>query len=56
VKTEEVLHRDVADRNIVHVISKKRTTGLVTFRVGTAFSRQVIEGKIKGRVEVTGRR
>jgi hypothetical protein len=29
---------------------------LVTFCVATVFQRQVIEGKIKGRIKVTGRR
>jgi hypothetical protein len=33
-----------------------RQTGLVTFYVETAFSQRVIEGKIEGCIEVTGRR
>ena len=32
-----------------------RRTGLVTFCVETAFYRRVIEGKIQGGIEVTGR-
>jgi len=32
-----------------------RRTGLVTFCVETAFCKWVIEGKIKGGIEVTGR-
>jgi hypothetical protein len=35
--------------------SEGRRTGLVTFCVGTAFIKHVIEGKIEGTLEVTGR-
>jgi hypothetical protein len=34
---------------------KGRRTGLVTFCVETAFYKRVIEGKIQGGIEVTGR-
>jgi hypothetical protein len=54
VKNEEVLHRDVADRNIVHVISKKRTNWIGHISRRNCLLKQVIEGNIKGRVEVTG--
>ena len=56
MKNEEVLHRDMADRNILHVISKQRTNWIGHISRSNCLLRQVIEGKIKGRVEVTGRR
>jgi hypothetical protein len=52
MKNEEVLLRVKEQRNILHEIINGRLTGLVTF----CLLRQLIEGKIKGRIQVTGRR
>jgi len=36
VRNEEVLHRGNEDKNILHTITERRLTGLVTSCVGTA--------------------
>ena len=51
-----MLLRVSEQRNILHEIRKRRLIGLVTSYVETAFLKQVIEGKIKGEMEVTRRR
>jgi hypothetical protein len=51
VKNEEVLLRVKEQRNILHEISKRKTILRRKFLL-----RQIIEGNIKGGIEVTGRR
>jgi hypothetical protein len=51
VRNEEVLLRVKKQRNILHEISKWKANC-----IGHILRRQVIEGKIKGGIEVTGRR
>jgi hypothetical protein len=52
VRNEEVLSRVKERRYILHEIRKRKLTGLVTF---CCLLQQVIEGNIKGEIEVTGR-
>ena len=56
VRNEEVLLRVKEQRNIVHEIRKRKTnwTGHIMRR--NCLLQRVIEGKIKGGIEVTGRR
>jgi hypothetical protein len=51
VRNEEVLLRVKEQRNILHEISKRKANW-----IGHCLLRQVIEGKIKGGIEVIGRR
>jgi hypothetical protein len=52
---KEVLHRVMEDRNILQTRKRWKTNwiGHVLFR--TCLIKQVIEGKIAGKIEVTGR-
>jgi hypothetical protein len=52
----EVLFRVKEQRNILHEISKRKANWIGQIVSRDCFLRQVIEGKIKGGVEVTGRR
>jgi hypothetical protein len=56
VRSEEVLLRVKEQRNILHEIRKRKAnwTGHILRR--NCLLQQVIEGKIKGGIEVTGRR
>jgi hypothetical protein len=56
VRNEEVLLSVKEQSNILHELSKPKANwiGHILFR--TCLLRQVIEGKIKGGIEVTGRR
>ena len=50
----EVYHRVEEERNILHTI-KKRKANWASIILGTnCLIKQVIEGKIEGRIEVTG--
>jgi hypothetical protein len=51
VRNEEVLLRVKEQRNILHEIRKRKAKW-----IGHCLLQQVIEGKIKGEIEVTGRR
>ena len=51
VRNEEVLLRVNEQRNILHEIRKRKANW-----IGHILSKQVIEGKIKGEMEVTRRR
>ena len=53
VRNEEVLLRVKEQRNILHEISKRNRIGHILRR--NCLLQLVIEGKIKGRIEVTGR-
>jgi hypothetical protein len=56
VRSEEASHRVKEQKNILHKISKRKAnwTGHILHR--NCLLQQVIEGKIKGGIEVTGRR
>jgi hypothetical protein len=56
VRNEEVLLRVKEQRDILHEISKWKANWIGRILRRTCLLRQVIEGKIKGRIEVTGRR
>jgi hypothetical protein len=56
VRNEEVLLRVKEQRNILHEISKRKANWILYIFRRNCLLRQVIEGMIKGGIEVTGRR
>jgi hypothetical protein len=56
VRNEEVLLRVKEQRNTLHEISKRKTNWIGRILRRNCLLRQVTEGKIKGEIEVTGRR
>ena len=56
VKNEEVLLRVNEQRNILHEIRKRKANWIGHILRRNCLLKQVIEGKIKGWIEVTGRR
>jgi hypothetical protein len=56
LRNEEVLLRVKEKRNILHEISKRKANWIGHILSRNCFLQQVIEGKIKGWIEVTGRR
>ena len=56
VRNEEVLLRVKEQRNIVHEIRKWKANWIGHILHRNCLLQQVIEGKIKGGIEVTGRR
>jgi hypothetical protein len=55
VRGKGVLLRVKEQRNILHEISKRKANWIGHILRRNYLLRQVIEGKIKGRIEVTGR-
>ena len=55
VRNEEVLLRDKEQRNIRHEISKQKAKWIGHILGRNCLLQQVIEGKLKGGIEVTGR-
>jgi hypothetical protein len=56
VRNEEVLLRVMEQRNILHEIHKRRANSIGHILRKNCFLQRVIEGKMKGVIEVTGRR
>jgi hypothetical protein len=56
VRNEEVLLRVKEQRNILHEISKRKANWIGNILRRNCLLQRVIEGKIKGSIEVTGRR
>jgi hypothetical protein len=56
VRNEEVLLRVKEQRNILHEMNKRKTNWIGHILRRNCLQRQVIKGKIKGGIEVTGRR
>jgi len=56
VRNEEVLLRVKEQRNILHEISKRKANWIGHVLRRNCLLQRVIEGKIKGGIEVTGRR
>ena len=56
VRNEEVLLRVKEQRNIVHEICKRKANCIGHILRRNCLLQRVIEGRIKGRIEVTGRR
>ena len=56
VRNEEVLHRVKEKRNIIHTVKRRKVNRIGHILRGKCLLKHVIEGKIKGRIEVTRRR
>jgi hypothetical protein len=56
VRSEEALLRVKEQRNILHEISKRKANWIGHILRRNCLLRQVIKGKIKGGIQVTGRR
>jgi len=56
VRNEEILLRVKEQRNILHEINKRKANWTGNILRRNCLLQRVIEGKIKGRIEVTGRR
>jgi hypothetical protein len=56
VRNEDVLLRVKEQRNILHEISKRKTNWIGHILRRNCLLQQVMEGKIRGGIEVTGRR
>jgi hypothetical protein len=56
VRNEEVLHRVKEERNIVHTIKRRKANWIGHILRRNCLLKHVIEGKVEGRIEVTGRR
>ena len=56
VRNEQVLLRVKEQRNVVHEISKRKANWIGHILCRNCFLQWVIEGMIKGEIEVTGRR
>jgi hypothetical protein len=56
VRNEEALLRVSEQRNILHKIRKRKANWIGHFLRRNCLLREVIEGKIKGRIEVMRRR
>ena len=56
VRIEEVLLRFNEQRNILHEINRRRANWIGHILSRNCLLKQVIEGKVKGGIEVTGRR
>jgi hypothetical protein len=52
----EVLHRVKGERNIVHTIIRRKANWIGHILRRNCLLKHVIEGKLEGRIEVTGRR
>ena len=56
MRNEEVLHRDKEERNILHTAKRGKANWIGHILCRNWLMKQVIGGKIEGRIEVTGRR
>jgi hypothetical protein len=55
VRNEEVLHGVKVERNILHKINSRKAAWIGHSLRRNCLLKQVIEGKIEGRIEVKGR-
>jgi hypothetical protein len=55
VRNEEVLHRVKEERNIIHTIKRRKANWIGHILRRNCLLKHITEGKIEGRVEVTGR-
>jgi hypothetical protein len=56
VRNEEVLHRVKEERNIVLTIKRRKVNWIGHILRRNCLLKHVIEGKLEGRIEITGRR
>jgi hypothetical protein len=56
VRNEEVLHRVKEECNILHTIKRRKANCIGHILRRNCLLKHVIEGKLEGRIEMTGRR
>jgi hypothetical protein len=56
VRNEEVLHRVKEERNIVDTVKRRKAKWIGHILCRNCLLKHVIEGKLEGRIEMTGRR
>jgi hypothetical protein len=56
MRNEELLHRVKEERNIVHTIKRRKGNWIGHILRRNCLLKYVIEGKLEGRIEMTGRR
>jgi hypothetical protein len=56
VRNEEVLHRVKEERNTLHTIKRRKANCISHILRRNCLLKHVIEGKLEGRIEMTGRR
>jgi hypothetical protein len=56
VRNEEVLHRVKEERNILHTIKRRKANWIGHILRRNCLLKHVIEGKLEGRIEMTGER
>jgi hypothetical protein len=56
MRNEEVLHRVQERRNILHTIKRRKANWIGHIVRRNCLLKHVIEGKLEGRIEMTGRR
>jgi hypothetical protein len=56
VRNEVVLHRVKEERNILHTIKRRKANWIGHILRSNCLLKHVIEGKLEGRIEMTGRR
>jgi uncharacterized protein YtpQ (UPF0354 family) len=56
VINEEALQRDKEERNIIHTVKRRKANWIGHILCRNCLLKQVIEGKVEGRMEVTERR
>jgi hypothetical protein len=56
VRNEEVLHGVKEERNILHTIKRRKANWIGHILHRNCLLKQVIEGKVEGRIEMMGRR
>jgi hypothetical protein len=56
VRNEEVLHRVKEERNILHTVKRRKANWIGHILRRNCLLKHDVEGKIEGRIEVTGRR
>jgi hypothetical protein len=55
VRNEEVLHRVMEEGNILHTIKRRKANWLGHILRKNCLLKHIIEGKLEGRIEMTGR-
>jgi len=56
VRNKELLHRVKEERNVLHTVKRRNANWIGHILSRNCLLKHVIEGKIKGRIEVKGRR
>jgi hypothetical protein len=56
MKNEEILQKFKEERNILHTVKRRKANWIGHILCGNCLLEDVIQRKIKGRIEMTGRR